>query len=155
VFLWVIALTFPESGTSGTYRANLKDVVQMLRTKHKSKYMVFNLSERRHDLVKLNPNICEFGWHQNLAPPLERLCAICKAIDSWLTCDPQHVAVIHSKGDNGRTGVVIAAFMHYTDICATADQALDRFAMKRFYDDKLDQFMQPSQKRCVRSRAHY
>ncbi|XP_054167937.1 tensin-1-like isoform X2 [Oppia nitens] len=145
----IIALTFPDSGTSGTYRANLKEVVQMFRTKHKNKYMVFNLSERRNDLIKLNPNICEFGWHQNLAPPLERLCSICKAIDSWLTCDNQHVAVIHSKGDNGRTGVVIAAFMHYTNICATADQALDRFAMKRFYDDKLDYYMQPSQRRYV------
>jgi hypothetical protein len=146
-FSLFLVLTFPESGTSGTYRANLKEVVQMLRTKHKSKYMVFNLSEKRYDLIKLNPNICEFGWPPKLAPPLERLCSICKAIDSWLTCDNHHVAVIHSKGDNGRTGVVISAFMHYTNICATADQALDRFAMKRFYDDKLAQFMQPSQKR--------
>lgn len=31
----------------------------------------------------------------------------------------------------------------------SADQALDRFAMKKFYDDKLAALMQPSQKRYV------
>lgn len=31
----------------------------------------------------------------------------------------------------------------------SADQALDRFAMKKFYDDKVSALMQPSQKRCV------
>lgn len=32
----------------------------------------------------------------------------------------------------------------------SADQALDRFAMKKFYDDKVSDLMQPSQKRYVR-----
>lgn len=31
----------------------------------------------------------------------------------------------------------------------SADQALDRFAMKRYHDDKVSALMQPSQKRCV------
>ena len=149
MYVMLTVLTFPDIGTSATYRANLKDVMQMLRTKHKSKYMLFNLSEKRYDLAKLNPNICEFGWPPKLAPPLEKLCSICKAIDSWLTWDNQHVVVIHSKGDKGRIGVVISAFMHYIDISSTADQALDRFTMKRFHDDKLAPFMNPSQKRYI------
>ena len=56
---------------------------------------------------------------------------------SWLESDPQHVAVVHCKvrgsgwwvgegcdacrlllqGGKGRTGCVIAAFMHYTEVC--------------------------------------
>ncbi|GBL99823.1 hypothetical protein AVEN_162833-1 [Araneus ventricosus] len=51
------------------------------------------------------------------------------------------------QGDKGRAGVVIAAYMHYSNICASDDQALDRFAMKQFFDDKLADSMQPSQKR--------
>lgn len=31
----------------------------------------------------------------------------------------------------------------------SADQALDRFAMKKFYDDKVSALMEPSQKRYV------
>uniref|UniRef100_A0A8C7Y2M7 C2 tensin-type domain-containing protein n=1 Tax=Oryzias sinensis TaxID=183150 RepID=A0A8C7Y2M7_9TELE len=39
--------------------------------------------------------------------------------------------------------------MHYSNISASADQALDRFAMKRFYEDKVLPVGQPSQKRYV------
>ena len=42
--------------------------------------------------------VLDFGWPDHLAPPLERLCSICKSIDSWLNSDPVHVAVIHCKG---------------------------------------------------------
>ncbi|XP_076304149.1 tensin-3-like isoform X3 [Tachypleus tridentatus] len=145
----IIVLTFPESGTDATYRNNLKEVTRMLRTKHGNKYMVFNLSEKRHDLSKLNEQVHDFGWPAHLAPPLEKLCSICKSLDSWLNSDPQHIGVLHSKGDRGRMGVVVAAYMHYNNICASADQALDRFAMKRFYDDKLSTGMHPSQRRYV------
>lgn len=34
-------------------------------------------------------------------------------------------------------------------VCCSADQALDRFAMKRFYEDKVLPVGQPSQKRSV------
>ncbi|KAF8766495.1 Tensin-1 like protein [Argiope bruennichi] len=145
----IIVITFPQTETDATYKSNLKEVTRMLRTKHGTNYMVFNLSEKRYDLAKFNNRVFEFGWPPNLAPPLERLCSICKSVDSWLNSDPQNIAVIHSKGDKGRAGVVIAAYMHYSNICASADQALDRFAMKQFFDDKLADSMQPSQKRYV------
>ena len=48
------------------------------------------------------------------------------------------------RGSRDRIGVVIAAYMHYSNICGSADQALDRFAMKRFLDDKIADFDQPS-----------
>ncbi|XP_064475159.1 tensin-1-like isoform X4 [Ornithodoros turicata] len=145
----IIVVTFPESGIDSTYRNNLKEVTHMLRTKHGSKYMVFNLSERRHDLSKLNSQVMEFGWPAHLSPPLERLCSICKSLDSWFRTDSQNVAVLHSKGDKGRIGVVLAAYLHYTSMCASDDKALDRFTMKRFFDDKLYYTMHPSQKRYI------
>ena len=43
--------------------------------------------------------------------------SVCKSIKSWLDSEPLHVAVVHCKGGKGRTGCVIAAFMHYTEIC--------------------------------------
>ncbi|KFM74955.1 Tensin-1, partial [Stegodyphus mimosarum] len=145
----IIVIVFPRTEPDTTYKSNLKDVTRMLRTKHGTNYMVFNLSEKRYDLAKFNNRVLEFGWPQNLAPPLERLCSICKSIDSWINSDPQNIAVIHSKGDKGRAGIVIAAYMHYSNICASADQALDRFAMKQFFEDKLANSMQPSQRRYV------
>ena len=100
---------------------------------------ILNISEKRNILNRYNKKVGElacmgwimheygvfllfqvqdFGWPQRLAPPLERLCGVCKAIDSWLNADPRHVAVIHSKGERGRSGVIVASYMHYSNICA-------------------------------------
>ncbi|KAF7241758.1 Tensin [Varanus komodoensis] len=81
--------------------------------------------------------VLDFGWPDLHTPALEKICSICKAMDTWLNADAHNVVVLHNKGNRGRTGVVIAAYMHYSNISASADQALDRFAMKRFYEDKL------------------
>uniref|UniRef100_UPI00358ED734 tensin-1-like n=1 Tax=Myxine glutinosa TaxID=7769 RepID=UPI00358ED734 len=54
-----------------------------------------------------------------------------------------------SDGDLGSAAIVVAAYMYYSAMCASADQALDRFAMKRFYEDKLAVVIQPSQRRYV------
>ncbi|XP_078702235.1 tensin-3-like isoform X36 [Branchiostoma floridae x Branchiostoma belcheri] len=145
----IIAMSFPAGGLESTYRNNLKDVAKMLQTKHGDNYMIFNVSEKRYDISKLNTQVLDFGWPDHHAPPLERLCSICKSMDSWLNSDPNHVVVVHCKGGKGRTGVVIAAYMHYSNICASAEQALDRFAMKRFYDEKVAGVTQPSQRRYV------
>ncbi|XP_014117198.1 PREDICTED: tensin-3 isoform X5 [Pseudopodoces humilis] len=110
---------------------------------------VLNLSEKRYDLAKLNPKIMDVGWPDLHAPLLDKVCTICKAMESWLDNDPQHVVVIHCRGGKGRIGVVISSYMHFTNVSASADQALDRFAMKKFFDDKVSALMQPSQRRYV------
>ncbi|XP_041374710.1 tensin-1-like isoform X3 [Gigantopelta aegis] len=145
----IIAMSFIAEGHDTTYRFNLKEVTRMLKTKHGDKHLVLNISEKHNDLTKMHSKIKEFGWPDHLAPPLERLCSICKSIDSWLNADPLNVVVLHCKGGKGRLANVIAAYMHYSNICASADGALDRFAMKRFYDDKLGGISQPSQRRYV------
>ncbi|OXB62980.1 hypothetical protein ASZ78_000890, partial [Callipepla squamata] len=91
--------------------------------------------------------IMDVGWPDLHAPPLDKVCTICKAMESWMNSNPQHVVVIHCKGGRGRIGVVISSYMHFTSVSTSADQALDRFAMKKFFDDKLSSLMQPSQKR--------
>ncbi|XP_078298745.1 tensin-3 isoform X6 [Panthera onca] len=145
----IIAVSFPASCSEESYLHNLQEVTRMLRSKHGDNYLVLNLSEKRYDLTKLNPKILDVGWPELHAPPLDQVCTVCKAQESWLNSDPQHVVVIHCRGGKGRIGVVISSYMHFTNVSASADQALDRFAMKKFYDDKVSDLMQPSQKRYV------
>nr|XP_032823670.1 tensin-3-like isoform X1 [Petromyzon marinus] len=145
----IIAVSYPPGGSQLTYHQQLREVAHMLKSKHADNYLILNLSERRHDIEKLNPQVKDFGWPDLHAPPLDILCSLCKAMDSWLNADPQHVVVIHCKGNKGRTGVVVASYMYYNSICASAHQALDRYAMKKFYDDKVAAVSQPSQKRYV------
>ncbi|XP_031447874.1 tensin-3 isoform X1 [Phasianus colchicus] len=145
----IIAVSFPADCSEETYLHNLQDVTRMLKSKHGNNYLVLNLSEKRYDLTKLNPKIMDVGWPDLHAPPLDKVCTICKAMESWLNSDPQRVVVIHCKGGRGRIGVVISSYMHFTSVSTSADQALDRFAMKKFFDDKVSALMQPSQKRYV------
>uniref|UniRef100_A0A8C9XIX0 Tensin 1 n=1 Tax=Sander lucioperca TaxID=283035 RepID=A0A8C9XIX0_SANLU len=145
----IISVSFPSSVEEQSYAANLREVASMLRSKHGHNYLLFNLSEKRYDISQLNPKVLDFGWPDHHAPALDKICSICKAMDTWLSADSHNVVVIHNKGNRGRTGVVVAAYMHYSNISASADQALDRFAMKRFYEDKVLPVGQPSQKRYV------
>uniref|UniRef100_A0A803VCA3 Tensin 3 n=1 Tax=Ficedula albicollis TaxID=59894 RepID=A0A803VCA3_FICAL len=145
----IIAVSFPAGCSEETYLHNLQEVTRMLKSKHGDNYLVLNLSEKRYDLSKLNPKIMDVGWPDLHAPLLDKVCTICKAMESWLDNDPQHVVVIHCRGGKGRIGVVISSYMHFTNVSASADQALDRFAMKKFFDDKVSALMQPSQRRYV------
>ncbi|XP_060786294.1 tensin-1 isoform X7 [Neoarius graeffei] len=145
----IISVSFPSSVEEQSYTANLKEVASMLRSKHGDNYLLFNLSEKRYDISKLHPKVLDFGWPDHHAPALDKICSICKAMDTWMSADSHNVVVLHNKGNRGRTGVVVAAYMHYSNISASADQALDRFAMKRFYEDKVLPVGQPSQKRYV------
>ncbi|XP_060923236.1 tensin-1 [Limanda limanda] len=146
----IISVSFPAAAEELSYTNHLKEVATMLRSKHGEHYLMLNLSERRNDLTNLHHKVLEFGWPDHHAPALDKICSMCKAIDTWLNGDPRNVVVLHNKGNRGRTGVVVAAYMHYSNISASADQALDRFAMRRFYEDKALPVGQPSQKRYVR-----
>ncbi|XP_069637217.1 tensin-1 isoform X14 [Haliaeetus albicilla] len=145
----IIAVSYPSTAEEQSFCSNLREVAHMLKSKHGNNYVLFNLSERRHDISKLHPKVLDFGWPDLHTPALEKICSICKAMDTWLNAAAHNVVVLHNKGNRGRLGVVVAAYMHYSNISASADQALDRFAMKRFYEDKVVPVGQPSQKRYI------
>uniref|UniRef100_A0A2I3GRS8 Tensin 3 n=1 Tax=Nomascus leucogenys TaxID=61853 RepID=A0A2I3GRS8_NOMLE len=112
----IIAVSFPagcsESPTCTTCRGHAH---------------VLNLSEKRYDLTKLNPKIMDVGWPELHAPPLDKMCTICKAQESWLNSNPQRVVVIHCRGGKGRIGVVISSYMHFTNVSASQDVFLLEF----------------------------
>ena len=59
----------------------------------------------------------DFGWPDTLAPPLERLCNICKSIESWLNLNVKNVVVLHCRIGLSRLSVVIAAYIDYSNVC--------------------------------------
>ncbi|XP_042563527.1 tensin-2 isoform X2 [Clupea harengus] len=145
----IISVFFPPLLEEQRYRGNLKEVASMLKSKHQDKFLLLNLSERRHDITRMNQKVHDFGWPDLHAPPLDKICAMCKAMETWLNSDPQHVVVLHCKGNKGKTGVIIAAYMHYSKISAGADQALSTLAMRKFCEDKVSSSLQPSQNRYI------
>lgn len=59
-----------------------------------TRFQIFNLSSPGR---AGEPNTREAGWPQGLAPSLERLCALCKELDSWLNGAPNRVVVLHAR----------------------------------------------------------
>ncbi|XP_072261782.1 tensin-2 isoform X2 [Pyxicephalus adspersus] len=145
----IISVFFPTNLEEQRYQSNIREVASMLRSKHEDKYLLFNLSKKRHDIRKLNPKVQDFFWPDCHAPPLDVICSICKAIEAWLNSDPQHVVVLHCKGNQGKTGVVIASYMHYSKVSASVDQALSTLAMRKFCEDKVSSSLHPSQRRYI------
>ncbi|KAM4613258.1 tensin-2-like isoform 2-T2 [Polymixia lowei] len=145
----IISVFFLPNLEEQRYRGNLQEVAAMLKSKHQDKFLLLNLSEKRHDITRLNPKVQDYGWPDLHAPPLDRICAVCKAMETWLTSDPHNVVVLHCKGNKGKTGVIVAAYMHYSKISAGADQALTTLAMRKFCEDKVSPSLQPSQNRYI------
>lgn len=52
-----------------------------------------------------------------------------------------------SRGSKDKLGVVVAAYMHYSSICGNAEQALDRFSMRKYLEDNVGPLLLPSNKR--------
>ncbi|KFO55064.1 Tensin, partial [Corvus brachyrhynchos] len=151
----IIAVSYPSAAEEQSYSSNLREVAHMLKSKHGNNYVVRgtarSLSGWGRGWAQAVPpvQVLDFGWPDMHTPALEKICSICKAMDTWLNAATHNVVVLHNKGNRGRLGVVVAAYMHYSNISASADQALDRFAMKRFYEDKVVPVGQPSQKRYI------
>lgn len=147
----LIAMSFPASGLESVYHTSLLKVLKMLQTKHLDRYKIINVSERRYDILQLNEpgQVIDYGWPDHLAPTLDKLHKIIKSIHAWLLGDIKNVAVIHCKGGKSRIGVVIASYIQFSKNSPSPQGALDWFALRRYYDSKLEGATQPSQKRYV------
>ncbi|GMS99978.1 hypothetical protein PENTCL1PPCAC_22153, partial [Pristionchus entomophagus] len=135
----IIVVTSPLSGTDSAYRSSLNALARHLKTKHALDYRVWNVGKQRGDLARGvgTENLIEVGWPCNLAPPLDRLCAVSKSFEQWMNGAPSRVILIHSKGDPQRAAVLVSAFMHYNVICANDDSIEERFSMQRYIERHL------------------
>jgi phosphatidylinositol-3,4,5-trisphosphate 3-phosphatase and dual-specificity protein phosphatase PTEN len=119
----VIAMGLPSFGIEGKYRNPAPEVRsffhnlvnggllssmpwpqvrRFLESRHKDKYMVFNLSERLYDPSLFEYRVLDMGFPDHYAPPLEVAWALCRSMDGWLSADPQNVVAVHCKA--GKAG---------------------------------------------------
>ncbi|XP_059060648.1 tensin-1 isoform X3 [Achroia grisella] len=144
----MLALHLPERDAQSE-----KQAAHMLNNKHGEHFMVFEVSSGDGSSDSRARNVFGraklLGWVGNLAPPLEKLCAACKHIESWLAAHPKNVAVLLAWGNREGLGVLVAAYMHYSAICGAPEHALDRYAMRRYLDDRVPVFGLPSNKRYI------
>jgi len=95
---------------------------------------------------------------------LEKLCELCKHIESWLSSGVNRIVVLQDRINFQRVGVAIAAYLQYQKICSInlapysiknledashpfAIQDLDEYSMQKFLDDTVVAIAEPSYKR--------
>lgn len=82
--------------TTWHLQAKSKGITQFFLLNHI--FIKRNVPELNHCII-LWPlsQVEEFAWPDLHAPPLDKICAMCKTMESWLTSDPQNVVVLHCK----------------------------------------------------------
>ncbi|KAK2835006.1 hypothetical protein Q5P01_015490 [Channa striata] len=145
----IITILCPPGCREQTYLQNLQELLLLLESKHGHGFMLVNLSQPNGALSQTNTKVLDTGWVEPLAPNLEQIFSVCATVENWLQLNPKHVVVLHCREGRGRLGVLVASYIHFTNMSASADLSLDHFAMRRFYIDKLSALMTPSQKRYV------
>ncbi|XP_028259366.1 tensin-3-like isoform X2 [Parambassis ranga] len=145
----IITISCPAGCAEETYLQNLQEIIPMLQSKHGHNYTLINLSQRHGALTQMNHKVLDTGWVDFLAPGLDQILSVCTMMENWLQSHQKHVLVLHCRGGKGRLGVLVASYIHFSNMSASAELSLDHFAMRRFYNDKLSALMTPSQKRYV------
>ncbi|XP_073332845.1 si:ch211-191a24.3 [Pagrus major] len=145
----IITIFCPPECPEEIYLQNLREILLLLQSKHGHNYMLINLSQKNDTVTRMNHKVLDTGWVDLLAPDLNQIFSVCTTMENWLQAHPKHVLVLHCRGGKGGLGVLVASYIHFSNMSASADLSLDHFALRRFYNDKLSALMMPSQKRYV------
>jgi len=133
----IIAMGFPSDSMEGVYRNPWKKVYDFLELSHPEHYKIYNLcSERSYDITRFRSRVESFPFDDHNAPPFDLIYKFCVNAHEWMMADPNNVIVVHCKAGKGRTGVMICAYMLYSQEWKKADDALSFYAAMRTYNQK-------------------
>lgn len=121
----------------------------MLGKNHPDSYHVYNLTQRTYDYSKFDDRVENFGWSHHHAPPLSLIFEAINAMTAWLSASPLHVAVVHCKDGQGRTGTIVSCLLLWLRAFKHPTLALKYFARRRCGQDGNGGVTLPSQKRFV------
>jgi protein-tyrosine phosphatase len=142
----LVAMSFPGSGKRPTEN-NIDHVASVLKERHAGQFMIWNLSEEEYDYQMFDSQVQEFKFPGHPAPPLAVMFQIINSMESWLSADPENVAIVHCLTGRGRTVTVLACFLAWVGEFETATEALSFVCEQRHVE--MERVVIPSQIRYV------
>lgn len=146
----IIAMGYPAGGYETFYRNPYNEVHKFLETKYHHHYRVYNLCkevDRQYDVSLFDNNVGCYPFSDHYAPTLELLLHFCEDIDDWLCKDLKNIAVVHCKAGKGRTGVMICAYLLYSNLYTDAEKCMEYYGEQRTLNKK--GITLPSQRRYI------
>ena len=146
----LVAMGFPQEGGEDRRRGRrnpIGEVASLLNSRHKDRYMIWNLSEEEYDYEAFNNQVQEYKFPGHPAPPLGLMFQICTSVESWLAQDTANVAVVHCMTGRGRTASVLACVLSWIGEIESPVDALQYVANKR--RTSVERLVIPSQRRYV------
>uniref|UniRef100_A0A1D1XCS9 Phosphatidylinositol 3,4,5-trisphosphate 3-phosphatase and dual-specificity protein phosphatase PTEN n=1 Tax=Anthurium amnicola TaxID=1678845 RepID=A0A1D1XCS9_9ARAE len=126
----LLAMSFPAEHMRAFYRNPLWQVKAVLDMRHPGHYKVYNLcAEECYNPSNFNGQVEAFPFDDNHVPSLSMIKLFCESVHSWLSKDPQNIAVVHCMAGKGRTGLMVSAYLVYTGM--SVDEALQLYADRR------------------------
>ncbi|CAF1195361.1 unnamed protein product [Adineta ricciae] len=128
----IIAMSFPSKGTDAFFRNDIVDVGHYLDLTYGDHYRVYNLcSERYYDTVHFHNRVERILIDDHNVPRLSDTIRMADSVTEWFDANPKNVIAVHCKGGKGRTGTMISVALLKTNVCKTAQEALNLFAERR------------------------
>lgn len=128
----ILVMSFPAEGVESAFKNHIDDVKSYLEYKYKNGFAVYNLSQRTYRVAKFDNRVSECGWAPRKAPTLASLFAICKNMHLWLRQNPKNVCVLHCLDGKASSATVVGAFLVFTRLFESSQQAMHMFTSRRF-----------------------
>ena len=147
----LLAMSFPAERMRAVYRNPLWQVKSVLDMRHPDHYKVYNLCiEECYDPENFYGRVERFPFDDNHVPSLKMIQLFCQSVHSWLSLNPNNIAVVHCMAGKGRTGLMVSAYLVYGGM--SAEEALEMYASRRTTNNNGVSI--PSQRRYVKYWSH-
>ena len=113
----VYHMVFPEESMRPRYG-------ELLKERYSVNYRVWNVSEYSYDYRCFNDQVSEYVSVGYPNPPLIDIFMVCKEIDSWTSCNPANVAIVHCQKSKTRSALIIACLLYYRGLYNHPGEAL-------------------------------
>ena len=136
----VIAMGFPSSGCESIYRNSLSDVKRFLYNEHGTYFKVYNLCMEANRIYNKNifsgAKVALFPFQDHQACPVKLMLEFCIDVSLFLLKNEKNVIVVHCKAGKGRTGIMICAYLLFSEIASNSTHAFSLYGERRSHSLK-------------------
>ena len=96
---------FPSEGVEKTYRNPMSTVQRFFNTRHKDKYMIYNVCSEKHYSGEKFNGACEhsFVWDDHNPPPMKLIEPMVEHMVNFLSKGSDYIVAVHCKAGKGGT----------------------------------------------------